>query len=48
MKLQALEVNGTPHPFTIEEVRQAMERTNRKNTAPGMDNINGKIFKVVH
>ncbi|CAI6362877.1 unnamed protein product [Macrosiphum euphorbiae] len=48
MTMQTLEVNETPPPFTTEEVNKAVERIKRKNTAPGMDNINGKIISVVH
>ncbi|KAL4135145.1 hypothetical protein QTP88_006788 [Uroleucon formosanum] len=33
--MQALQVNEAPPPFTIEEVSRAVERTKRKNIAPG-------------
>jgi hypothetical protein len=48
MTTQVLQATEMPPPFTIEEVNIAVERAKRKNTAPGMDNINGKIINVVH
>jgi len=48
MMMQDLEVDKPPPTFTIEEVNKAVERTKRKNTGAGMDNINGKIISVVH
>lgn len=48
MTMQALQVNEASPPFTIEEVSRAVERTKRKNIAPGMDNINRKIIHAVH
>lgn len=48
MTMQALEVDESSPPFTIEKVNKAVKRTKRKNTALGMDNINGKIISFVH
>jgi len=35
-------------PFTIEEVNMAVHRAQRKATAPGLDNITGRILSAVH
>lgn len=47
MDTHPLAIEEAP-PFSIEEVDRAVHRAQRKNTAPGLDNITGKIIKCVH